>query len=305
MAETIISIVEKGTTDVWQFPWTPKKIKFRSGGQNFVEYDIMDIGTIREPVGNGVRFVAWDDGILPGALHKSMPWQHGPWQDPAALQGMFSMWKYNRTVLTLIVSNSPICMDVHLSDYDITYQDGFGDYHYYIEFSDAASPTFSVTGIEPDVTDGVEREADPVPTTYTVVDGDTLWAIAERFLGDGLRYDEIYLLNQDVIEGAAQQEGYGNSRRGWWIFPGTILKIPGAATNTVSNTSAGTAIQLNNAPIYVSSDATSAATRVSGTYYIYDGTEILGRYRITDKSSDVGRSPIGEYVVGWLPKEYI
>lgn len=39
------------------------------------------------------------------------------------------------------------------------------------------------------------------------------------------------------------------------------------------------------------------AGRVTGTYYLYDGKEILGRYRITDKSSDVGRTPVGEYVI--------
>ena len=32
--ESIIFIIEKGTHDVLSIPWTPQKIKFRSGGQN-------------------------------------------------------------------------------------------------------------------------------------------------------------------------------------------------------------------------------------------------------------------------------
>ncbi|WP_059019046.1 LysM peptidoglycan-binding domain-containing protein [Mycobacterium sp. M26] len=43
----------------------------------------------------------------------------------------------------------------------------------------------------------------PEPRTYTVVAGDTLWAIAERFYGDGNRYPEIAaasgIANPDLI----------------------------------------------------------------------------------------------------------
>lgn len=70
--ESIIFIIEKGTHDVLSIPWTPQKIKFRSGGQNFAEYDIMDLGTIQEPTGTGVRSIRWDDGILPGRMQANM-----------------------------------------------------------------------------------------------------------------------------------------------------------------------------------------------------------------------------------------
>lgn len=300
--ETVIYLTQKGTTDHLAIPWTPKKIKFRSGGQNFVEYDIMDLGTFQEPIGPGVRSVSWD-GILPGKAHSSMPWQRGNWQPPENFQGMFSMWRANKTVLTMIVTGSPICMDVYIADYDVTYQDGFGDYHYYIEFADNNRPTFTVTDVGGNNGNGVERDTDPTPTTYTIIDGDTLWGIAQCYLGDGLRWEEIYTLNKDIIEDTAKKRGLSSSEGGWWIFPGTVIKLP--ETTSTGNTSSGAAIELNNAPIYVSSDADNVAGRLTGTYYMYDGQEILGRYRITDKASDVGRKPVGEYVIGWLPKEYI
>lgn len=40
-----------------------------------------------------------------------------------------------------------------------------------------------------------EAPAAPAPRTHTVVSGDTLWAIAEQYLGDGNRYTEIAQLN--------------------------------------------------------------------------------------------------------------
>ena len=138
----------------------------------------MDLGTIQEPTGTGVRSIRWDDGILPGRMQANMPWQNGAWQPPVNFQGMFSMWKANKTVLTILITGTPICMDVHLSDYDITYQDGFGSYHYYIEFTDCVKPTFTVTNAEPDSADGTDRDKDPTPAIYTIVENDTLWGIA-------------------------------------------------------------------------------------------------------------------------------
>lgn len=63
-------------------------------------------------------------------------------------------------------------------------------------------------------------------TTYTVVSGDNLWSIARRKLGDGSRSSEIYTLNKSVIEAAAKKYGRASSSNGWWIYPGTVLKLP-------------------------------------------------------------------------------
>ncbi|MGV0746425.1 LysM peptidoglycan-binding domain-containing protein [Mycolicibacterium sp. XJ870] len=52
----------------------------------------------------------------------------------------------------------------------------------------------------------------PAPRTYTVVSGDTLWAIAERFYGDGNRYQQI-----------ADASGIANPDL---IHPGQVLTIP-------------------------------------------------------------------------------
>lgn len=55
--------------------------------------------------------------------------------------------------------------------------------------------------------------AAPAGQSYTVESGDTLWAIAERFLGDGNRYQEI-----------ANANGIANPDL---INPGQVLNIPG------------------------------------------------------------------------------
>jgi hypothetical protein len=52
----------------------------------------------------------------------------------------------------------------------------------------------------------------PAPRTYTVVSGDTLWAISERFYGDGSKYQQI-----------ADASGISNPDL---IHPGQVLTIP-------------------------------------------------------------------------------
>ncbi|MGW0188195.1 LysM peptidoglycan-binding domain-containing protein [Streptomyces sp. NPDC003362] len=66
--------------------------------------------------------------------------------------------------------------------------------------------------------------------------GDTLSAIALRYLGDANRHPEIYAANQALIEAAAREHpgppvfgtSVGPSGQGHWIFPGTVLALPGA-----------------------------------------------------------------------------
>ena len=60
------------------------------------------------------------------------------------------------------------------------------------------------------------REGSPeVPRTYTVVTGDCLWSIAQRFYGKGSAYTKIYEANRDVI---------GSNPN--LIYAGQVLTIP-------------------------------------------------------------------------------
>ncbi|PWB45744.1 MAG: hypothetical protein C3F10_05465 [Dehalococcoidia bacterium] len=63
--------------------------------------------------------------------------------------------------------------------------------------------------------------AETVPATYTVMRGDHLWGIAERFLGDGFRWVEIWKLNQQraMTDGRAFVDPN-------LIYPGWQLELP-------------------------------------------------------------------------------
>jgi hypothetical protein len=63
------------------------------------------------------------------------------------------------------------------------------------------------------------------------VSGDWLSKLALTYLGDANRWPEIYDANKSVIENAAKDHPgppvSGTSDHGHWIFPGTVLTIPG------------------------------------------------------------------------------
>lgn len=52
------------------------------------------------------------------------------------------------------------------------------------------------------------------PTSYTVEKGDTLWKIAQKLLGQGTRWRELYELNKDVIQNPNE------------LASGVLLKLP-------------------------------------------------------------------------------
>lgn len=62
----------------------------------------------------------------------------------------------------------------------------------------------------------------------------------------------------------------------------------------------GDSVKLNKTPLYASAYATKVSSRKTGTFYIYDGEKINGRYRITTSKSRCGKKPVGLNVTGWV-----
>lgn len=62
---------------------------------------------------------------------------------------------------------------------------------------------------------------------------------------------------------------------------------------------AGDVVKLIRGKLYVSSTTKIGATR-TGTFYLYDGEKVNGRYRVTNSKTRVGKKPMGVYVSGWV-----
>ncbi len=180
------------------FPVNPERITCNTGNR-ILTFDVITLGEISLPRGR-VPTVFSFEGFFPGEARKNDPMVKS-WRSPKELAGILSLWRNEGTKLRLLVTETPINHDVYF-DGDGSFQHewlgGHGDCWYSLRFVEARELAIRAEGGE---ADGVQqtRPTPPAPKTYTVKPGDTLWAIAKKFLGDGRRWREIYNNNVDVI----------------------------------------------------------------------------------------------------------
>lgn len=62
---------------------------------------------------------------------------------------------------------------------------------------------------------------------------------------------------------------------------------------------AGDVVKLDKGKLYASSTGNTAFTR-TGTFYLYDGVKVNGRYRVTNSAKRVGKTPLALNVSGWV-----
>ncbi len=77
----------------------------------------------------------------------------------------------------------------------------------------------NIAGVETVNADAVEVTEPPAASApevqyYTIEKGDTLYAVAKEFYGDGMKYPQIFEANREVIEDADK------------IYPGQKIRIP-------------------------------------------------------------------------------
>ena len=113
--------------------------------------------------------------------------------------------------------------DVILDDYTGSATGAFGDIVYEVKFIEKRDITIQFTKEE---TPPKRQETQTKTTSYTIKKGDTLWAIATKFLGSGTKWGTIYNANKEIIESTAKKYGRRSSDNGHWIYPGVVLKIP-------------------------------------------------------------------------------
>jgi hypothetical protein len=198
----------------------PEKINVQTGART-QSYDIMNIGEARFPLGENLTRFSWS-GTLPGAAKKDAPYLRGKWADPKEIQGLWSVWRARGIALRLMVTGTPVNHDVYLENYNVVYGGYAGDYNYTISFyhgKDIRVNVDSEANTQGDATEAAAQDSGrpepPAPKTHIVARGDTLWRIAQKYLGDGKRYPEIHAINQPPL-GADPNE----------IREGQVLTLP-------------------------------------------------------------------------------
>ena len=221
-----IYIRERNGSREIRIPWLPEEIEYKSGGTIAATYNIMNKGEVAVPTGAGLASVSWESEF-PGANRTDKSMMRGTWQDPSVYHNILEDWKKNQTELNILVTGYPINLDVFLDDYNAKPSGGFGDMAYNVSFTEDLDITITSTTPSSGINQTEEQKRPAETTTaYTIKSGDTLWGIAEKYLGSGAKWETIYNANKDIIEQTAKKYGKSSSNNGWWIYPGVSINIP-------------------------------------------------------------------------------
>lgn len=216
----------------FMFPSNPEEIK-RSMSTNYRSYDIITLGEVKVPRGTECEKISWD-GWFWGQPRKNMDYL-GDWRAPKKCETILRKWYRKGERLRLMVTGTTINMDVTIAKFEPKTKGGFGDIPYSIEFIQDrelkmyTTSEMKVTTYEKKTTPrakGKSKKKATTGTSYTIKQGDNLWAIARKAYGDGSKNIKIYEANADILDKAARKYGRKDSNKGWWIYPGVQIVIP-------------------------------------------------------------------------------
>lgn len=234
-----IYLKEKNGSREIRIPWLPEEIKIETGAATVATYEIINKGPVDVPTGTELCGYSWESEF-PGKYRSTDSLMRGSWKDPKTYHNTLTDWKTKGTVLNLMVTGYPINKDVYIEDYTGTAAGAFGDIAYELTLRENREITITSKVVQTSTDNSASKATTKRPAaenkSHTIKKGDTLWAIAQKYLGSGARWKEIYNANKSVIEATAKKYGKSSSDTGHWIYPGVKITIPGATGSTATST---------------------------------------------------------------------
>lgn len=172
------------------------------GAKKFETVSIVNIGDIDFPNGDersGVSF----SSFFPAEYDPSYC-RYPDIPDPNEAMAMLINWRIKRAPIQLLITHTYVNITALLTRTEYRYVGGeMGDIHYEIEFRQwrdvKVRTTEEMSSSASDAAGEPRSDLKPIPKTYTVKSGDSLWKIAKLELGNGAKYKELYELNKSTI----------------------------------------------------------------------------------------------------------
>jgi nucleoid-associated protein YgaU len=186
----------------------PEKVVFSQAAAH-QRVALMDVGDITQLCPPGQRTIAFSGFFPPAGEYPFAGVSVEPGEAAEQLKKMMQEGK--PVVFSISDVRAPLQMEVTIEKLQLWEEAGEdGCVYYELELQEYRSAQASVVSSSGG---SVRSEESQAPGTYIVQEGDTLWAIAKKYLGDGSRYGEI-----------AAASGIGNPNL---IYPGQELVIGG------------------------------------------------------------------------------
>ena len=170
------------------FTVNPREMVISRPNRNQV-YPLAMGGTVNTWGGRGLREVK---------LTTFLPEKHSPFFDGTDAQSVLSMlrrWQDSGDPIRLIISDTDINDAFLIEDLTETLREGDNDVGMTLTLREYKFKS-SLAALAGSGTPAAKRQDERIiPETYTVRKGDTLWAIACRFYGDGTRWSVLAAKN--------------------------------------------------------------------------------------------------------------
>lgn len=209
------SLLDPVTNEVMVFPIAPQSMEVQIGTKK-LSFDPILLGSVEIPRGRlPIKFSM--SGMFPGE-NQVVPERESD-LNPEEIVRKFKEWSDvqggSGKKLRFIVTETDWNIPVSFTSFTPRYEGGYGDVFYSLELTEWRD--FVVKEIKPQtVTKASVREQKPKPKTYTIKKGDSLWAIARKFAGNGAKWPELWNENKSRLRS-------GNPNL---IYPGETIVIP-------------------------------------------------------------------------------
>lgn len=200
-------------------PVLPEKLEVSSPGKNDKTVTL-GLGEVLLLRAKGLRSVTWDSFFPAHAAPYSTQSVPNPVEAVRAIQAARDALKPIRFLLTGGDLDINTDMGVESFHYEERYGE-VGDLYYSIQLTEWKSYAprrleLPLKPEDPAILEASRRAGAPEPPkTYTVVKGDSLWAVARRSYGSGDGWTKIYAANRAAIGPNPNL-----------IYPGQVLTIP-------------------------------------------------------------------------------
>ncbi len=215
--ERIIEITFNNREEGFILPINPPTLEISEANKNN-KLDLLNIGEINLIGNRGLKSITLSSFFpsLKSKFNKAS-------KDPIEYKNMLEKWKNSKKPVRLIISDLGINLAVAIENLIFSMREGDEDIYYTIEFTEYRF--LNVPNVSEDKAVGdnglKERPAEKeVPLTYTVKQGDSLWAIAKKHYSDGAKYTKLYENNKTLIDSKN-----GNKADKYTIYAGQVLTL--------------------------------------------------------------------------------
>lgn len=199
-----------------RLPVNPEEITVTKA-QSIENYSVLKLGQIAKPSDTELDKYSFEVE-LPGKQYGYVT-TSGDFKAADFYIKKLEQWRKDKKPVRFVKSNGEgddLSTLVLIESFDITEKSGeegdyyaafklteykpFGKKEVFVSTSKTAAAVKTTTQQKAKVS-APDREGEaPKPKTYTVANGDTLWGIAKKFLGDGAKYPTLVSINQPKIK---------------------------------------------------------------------------------------------------------